>query len=88
MHTVESRGRWQDLALARQRLVACDRACAAAADAFAMKVVAAGGLEPRYDYAPDWGKNKKTPRVYSRRTAVTLLLVGRERGASISLLLF
>ncbi|CAM9488081.1 unnamed protein product [Ectocarpus sp. 12 AP-2014] len=37
----------EDLALARQRLVACDRACAAAADAFAMKVVAAGGLEPR-----------------------------------------
>ncbi|CAN0103492.1 unnamed protein product, partial [Ectocarpus sp. 12 AP-2014] len=37
----------EDLALARQRLAACDRACAAAADAFAMKVVAAGGLEPR-----------------------------------------
>ncbi|CAM9669899.1 unnamed protein product, partial [Ectocarpus fasciculatus] len=37
----------EDLALSRQRLVACDRACAAAADAFAMKVVAAGGLEPR-----------------------------------------
>lgn len=26
----------------------CDRACAEAADAFAMKVVDAGGLEPRY----------------------------------------
>lgn len=53
----KSRGRWQDLALSRQQLVACDRACAAAADAFAMKVVAAGGLEPRYGYAPGCEQN-------------------------------
>lgn len=31
----------------RRRLLLWDRECAAAADAFAMKVVAAGGLEPR-----------------------------------------
>ncbi|CAM9255079.1 unnamed protein product, partial [Scytosiphon promiscuus] len=37
----------EKLALTRRRLRVCDRACAAAADAFAMKVVAAGGLEPR-----------------------------------------
>eukprot|EP00752_Nemacystus_decipiens_P016764 g15002.t1 len=37
----------EELALARRRLLSYDRECAAAADAFAMKVVAAGGLEPR-----------------------------------------
>eukprot|EP00904_Undaria_pinnatifida_P014001 jgi/Undpi1/9731/HiC_scaffold_27.g12187.m1 len=35
------------LASVQQQLVTCDRACAVAADAFARKVVDAGGLQPR-----------------------------------------
>ena len=39
----------KNLASKRQQLVLCDQECAAAADALAVKVSEAGGLEPRFD---------------------------------------